>query len=124
VINPDRDPISAIPIFGILILAIVTPFWHDEERGENFTIVIEYNRMIGWCFNDHDVLNNGFQWLTCQSGDAYPRPLVITSSGDRMEDMVRSTTRKFVGLQGQRSRKVVKWFAARRHRRPITMVMC
>jgi hypothetical protein len=26
VINPDRDPISAIPIFGILILAIVTPF--------------------------------------------------------------------------------------------------
>jgi hypothetical protein len=73
--------------------------------------------MIGWCFNDHDVLN-GFQWPTCQSGNAYPRPLVITSSVDRMEDMVRSMTRKFVGLQGQWSRKVVKWFAARRHHRP------
>jgi hypothetical protein len=47
------------------ILAIVTPFWLGEERGDNFTIVIEFNRMHRWRFNDHDVINR-FKWLKWQ----------------------------------------------------------
>ncbi len=80
-IHPDWDPvgipISAISILAIPILAIVTPFRLSEEGWENFTIVIEYNCMHGWCFNDHDVLN-GFQWLMTDMSKWQCCALVIT----------------------------------------------
>jgi hypothetical protein len=88
-------PILVIPILAIPILAIVTPFWLSEERGENFTIVIEYNCMHGWCFNDHDVLNR-FKW----------------------HDEQREKTCWIARVVVKKSGQVV----CRRHCQPITMV--
>jgi hypothetical protein len=99
--NPSQFLGLAILILAILILAIVTPFWLGKERG---WVQLQHVQMM-------------FQWPWCpqwvSSNDQHVEVAMLRSC-----DHVVCSGRKCVGMQGRRSRKVVKWFAGGMHALP------